>query len=166
MTSCRSRSLPVLLAAAAVLAGCAGYPDRSIQPGISAEQVIARMGPPAARHPAPDGGTRLEYSHPPFGKQSFMVDLDAQGRVTRVEQVLDERQFMRIEPGMTVQQVQALIGRPSERRRGGWQPDEVWSWRHVSPFCTWFQASVDTQGTVTSTGMGPDPMCGRRRSMF
>jgi hypothetical protein len=46
----------------------------------------------------PDGTQRLEFARGPFGRHTYMVDLDAQGRVANVEQVLDARHFARVTP--------------------------------------------------------------------
>ncbi|HQY08456.1 MAG TPA: hypothetical protein PK797_07085, partial [Burkholderiaceae bacterium] len=63
------------LIALVTLTGCAGYSPAALQPGQTAEQVRALMGPPTGEHGLPGGGIRLEYARGPAGLQTFMVDL-------------------------------------------------------------------------------------------
>ena len=85
--------------AGVLLAGCALFADPGrIQPGTPVAEVLAQLGRPSARYPQ-DAGEHLQYSYQPAGQRVFDIDVDAQGRVTRVEQVLDEPLFaQRIQP--------------------------------------------------------------------
>ncbi|RYF32739.1 MAG: hypothetical protein EOO21_06515, partial [Comamonadaceae bacterium] len=58
--------LLVLVAAAAVLAGCAT--GGSVQPGATREEVLAKMGRPRATVALTNGGERLQYSLQPAGQ--------------------------------------------------------------------------------------------------
>ena len=147
-------------ALALLLAACAGYSPADVRPGMSAEQVQALMGAPTGRYPNPDGGTRLEFARGPMGLHTYMVDVDAAGRVTGWKQVMDEREFNAITPGMPVQEMLRRIGRPAQVRGGGWQPGQVWSYRYDGPFCLWWQISV-VGDTVKDAAYGPDPRCER-----
>ena len=80
------------------LSACALHPFSSVSPGMSREQVVSRMGQPSAVL-ALNQGSRLQYSGQPAGQYAFMVDLDASGRVFSARQVLNARDFARIEPG-------------------------------------------------------------------
>ena len=82
---------PGMAVAALLLAGCA-----SPQPGMSREQVLASWGTPTRTVPLASG-TRLQYSGQPTGQIATMVDLDAAGKVVSVRQVLNIRDFSRIE---------------------------------------------------------------------
>jgi hypothetical protein len=62
---------------AALLAGCAGYSAQGITPGQTAAQVEQQLGAPTGRYGLANGGTRLEYARGPYGKHTYMVDLDA-----------------------------------------------------------------------------------------
>lgn len=146
------------LLASALLAGCATYSPQALRPGMTADQVVAAMGPPNARHAQPGGGARLEYARGPMGLHTYMVDLDAQGRMTGWEQVLDDAHFNAIRPGISVQELQRQIGRPSAILPGGYQPGQVWSYRYDSLWCNWWQVSV-VDGVVGSGAYTPDPRC-------
>lgn len=145
---------------AALLAGCAaGYPNAAnLRAGATEADVLAAIGAPNARHAMPGGETRLEYAHGPQGEQTFMVDMDSQGRMIRWQQVLSEDTFNTVTPGMTAAQLQARVGRPGTVGGMALQPGELWVYRYRSMFCTLWQAHL-VQGVVVGAGYTPDPRC-------
>ena len=108
-------NLPVLLAAAVLLAACAT--PAGVAPGTPEVELRSRMGPPAIVLPNPDGSRQLAYPSGPFGTQTFMAYIGADGRLTHVEQVLDDVRFHQIQPGMTRDELLRYIGPPYETGR-------------------------------------------------
>lgn len=143
---------------ALLLAGCASYGPGHLRVGEPAAEVTAELGPPTGRFTRPEGGERLEFARGPFGKHTFMVDLGPDGHVQRWDQVLREDLFYEIVPGMRSEELRYRFGRPSHVN-GIWRGATVWSWRYESPFCQWFQVTVEPDGTVRDAGFGPDPLC-------
>lgn len=160
-TALRTALRTASLAAAGLLAACQTYSPEHFVPGTPLAQVEAAVGPRTAAYPQPDGGQRVEYARGPFGRHTFMVDVDAAGRVTGVEQVLTEANFARIATGHTRDQVLRVIGHPSNVGFIGYQQRALWSYRYDAIFCTWYQVSFDATDTVVDTGYGPDPLCDR-----
>jgi hypothetical protein len=122
----------LLVAAAALVAGCAGSPfgGYNVAPGTTRDAVIARMGPPQRVFRLPNGGERLEYSQQPWGQQAYMVDLDGSGRVLGMQQVLNEPNFQRIVPGQwTRADIEREFGRPAKIDRVTSWPGPVWTYR-------------------------------------
>ncbi len=150
-----------LAAAAAVLAGCVNMSDPTrLAPGARADEIRQSLGEPTGRYPLAGGAQRLEYARGPFGKQTWMLDVDAEGRLTSATQVLTETQFNAIRAGATADEVLRTIGRPSNVGYVGWHKTQtVWSYRYASPFCQWFQVGLSEAGIVEDTGYGPDPIC-------
>src|SRR5213083_1985964 len=110
------RMKTTIAATLVLLAGCAGYgPPPQLAAGSSEGEVVQTMGAPTGRYTLADGQQRLEYARGPYGRHTYMVDLDAQGRVAKVEQVLDARHFAQLAPGQSRDDVLRTIGRPSER---------------------------------------------------
>jgi len=138
------KSLKTLLLACAVLSllwlgGCAVFPVSSLTPGMSRDEVLSRMGPPTAVA-ALAPGTRLQYSGQPSGQFAFMVDLDAAGRVSSVRQVLNEKDFSRIEPGKwTKADVLREFGRPAMVERvASWNGDILtYRWYGIQDMFYW-----------------------------
>jgi hypothetical protein len=151
------------LAAGVLLAGCAGLRSPTFEPGDTAADVRQRMGVPTAEHLLPDGVRRLEYSGGTFGRQTLMVDFDAQGRFVRVENVRDEAHFNAIRPGITVDELRAQIGGPSWVWGVRYRDQTVWSYRFETPFCLVFNVGISPAGIVEDTSYGPDPACGGGR---
>lgn len=145
-----------------VLAGCAGYSPGNMQTGASEAEVRSRMGEPTGRAALPGGGTRIEYARGPMGKHTYMVELDASGRVRGWEQVLTEANFESIPIGAPQADVRWRLGRPSETRVGWRGVGEVWSYRYESLFCRWFQVWL-VDGSVREAAYAIDPMCDEHR---
>jgi hypothetical protein len=143
---------------ALLLAGCAlGAP--SAQPGQSQDEVLARLGAPTGRYAMPEGAQRLEYARGPSGRVTWMIDVDAAGRVTQVAQVLQERYFAQVRDGMPQDALLRLLGRPAQRA-GEWQHRETWSWRFETHECLWFRVTLSADRKVVHGGaMMPDPQC-------
>ena len=111
------------------LGACALHPFSAISPGMTREEVIARVGQPGAVVAIPQG-TRLQYSGQPTGQFAFMVDLDAGGRVLSARQVLNARDFARIEAGKwTRDDVLREFGRPALVDRVASWPGDVLTYR-------------------------------------
>ena len=161
MNTIRSRAVTMLIAAL-LLAGCAGFGPATVRPGHTESAVLAVSGHPTARHAMPDGGTRLEYATGPYGRTTWMIDVDAAGRVSAARQVLQEGFLMGLQgrlPGMPRAELLRTIGSPGERRGGGRQRGEVWSWRYATNDCLWFQVSVGDDGLARDGTFGIDPRC-------
>ena len=150
---------PLSVGTLALLAACAGYaPPADLPVGAPEADVVNRMGPPTGRYPLPNGGERMEYARGPYGRETFMIDLDAQRRVVQWDQVLQRSYFDTLNPGMKADQLLPVIGRPSERV-GMFRNGQIWSWRYYNNDCLWWQAQLDAQGVVTAAGYGIDPRC-------
>ncbi len=154
-----SRLLLPALSAAILLGACAPVPPA---PGTSASDVQAAWGRPTASYALPDGKSRLEYATGPFGRTTWMVDLDAGGRVVASRQVLGEAEFLQVQTAGAISRDELLrwLGTPGERKHGGaLVGGELWSWRYPTNDCLWFQVSLSAAGVVTGSGYGIDPRC-------
>lgn len=148
---------------AALLSGCAS-PVAGLRAGLSEQALIGTLGAPTARYTMA-AGQRWEYASGPYGRTTWMVDLDPSGQVTSWRQVLDEGPLMAVQgrlPGMNRAELLRTLGRPGETRGGGWQGGEVWSWRYPTHLCLWFQVSIGDDGIVRDGAFGPDPLCDAR----
>lgn len=151
------RHAPLLLGAAVLLGACA----TPVPPAATSRaDVLRAWGPPTAIYALPQGGERLEYATGPWGKQTWMIDLDAAGRVTQARQVLTEAELFRLQSaqGLKADDVLRWIGSPGERRkaRGGGQ---LWSWRYDTNDCLLFQASLSAGGELQGGAFNVDPTC-------
>jgi hypothetical protein len=154
-----SRAFGWSVAALAALAGCATrYGPESLSSGASVADITSSLGTPTGRY-AVSGGERLEYARGPYGKHTYMLEVDAQGHLTGWQQVLTEPRFNAIRVGMTRDELLMALGHPSDARALAFQRRTLWSYRYDGPFCQWFQVGLDRQDKVVDTGYGPDPLC-------
>lgn len=161
--------------AALLLAGCAGYGGGDLKPGAATlSEVISAMGEPALAWTNPDGSRQLAYPRGPAGTQTFMAYVAPDGKLQRIEKVLDLDHFSRIRAGMSQDEVLRVLGPPGP----GWtefyarRNELVWSWLSCNDWSRqeFFDAMFDaTTGSARSTArrprlVGPDgiqPVCGR-----
>jgi hypothetical protein len=147
------------LLAALSLAACANYGPSQLRVGQGADEVTQAMGTPTALYALPGGAQRIEYARGPFGRQTWMVDVDAGGRVSAWSQVLTEANFNALPHGITRDELLLRLGTPGERHRIGWQQRDLWAWRYPTNDCLWFTVSLDAGQRVVDSGYGIDPRC-------
>ena len=151
-------SVATLLATVLLLCACAGYAPDNRMLGHHRDQIIQIMGQPSTELATPEGKVMM-YPRGPFGKHTYFVYLNRDGEVERWTQVLDEKNFAQIKPGMRRDEVVAIIGESKAvfglaRDRG-----YVWNYRYITPHCFWFQIEFASDDTVRSTGYGQPPEC-------
>lgn len=160
---------------AAFLSGCAGYGGSNLKAGESSlPEVIASMGVPAMTWKDSDGREQLAYPRGPAGTQTFMVFIAPDGRLERIEKVLDMEHFSRIRSGESdLVSVLRLLGPVSPQNIAYFKArDElVWSWLFCDSWNrqAYFDVLFDaTTGRVRTTQQRPDlrgrdgvsPWCG------
>lgn len=163
----------VSILAAILLVACASYSGTGLKPGESRlEDVLRIMGDPAMRWQEPDGSRQLAY---PRGIHTFMVQVGADGKMQRIENVMHMKIFARIRPGMTKDEVLRILG-PSEPSGTAYfkaRDELVWEWRYcdewneAARFDVLFNGNKETvRSTMSLTdsqrglcGMGGDCIC-------
>jgi outer membrane protein assembly factor BamE (lipoprotein component of BamABCDE complex) len=138
------------LVAAVLMAGCATTGPGDLKPGASADEIRAQMGTPVASYALSNGGKRLEFRG--SGARTYMLDVDASGKLVNWVQVLNETNFRNITAGMTREQVLMTLGQPSNIAPGGRQGGEVWSYHFQNTQCQWFQVGIGADGRTTGNG--------------
>ena len=114
-----------LISAMLVLAGCDRVASGELQPGQSTvADMKQKMGEPANVYKEGDKEV-WEYPLGPEGVRTYMMTVNAQGTLERIDQVLTEANFKRIQPGMTITEVRRILGRNSKEQRFGATPNEL-----------------------------------------
>ncbi len=153
--------LTILLA----LAGCASMFGPPLLPGDSIDTVKLKLGQPTASYSAgPE--QLLEYATGPMGQSTWMAHIGADGRLTRLEQVLTGEKFATIKVGSaTHEDVLRAIGRPAEKSYLALRDFEVWSYRYkeAGVWNSMMHVHFDRAGVVQMMQNGPDPMYEERR---
>jgi hypothetical protein len=154
-----ARGTACVLLATAALAGCGTMTPGGLPPGTPIAEARKSLIGPSAEYPLPGGGTRLEFRQ---GRQTYMLDFDANGRLATSRQVLTPETFATITPGMTEDEVLARIGRPAFVTPIGWQQQQLWSYRFagLEGDCVVFQVAIaNATHRVADTGPNMDPAC-------
>jgi hypothetical protein len=154
---------PMLVALMLAMNACSVlHPPGALPLGTTIDEARHAYGGPTGQYPLPGGGTRLEFAMGSFGKQTFMLDFDAGGRLVANRQVLTPDVFASIKPGMSQIDVLSRIGRPVSVFPIGWQQLHVWNYRFggLEGDCVLFQVSIsNASGLVAEAGQGYDPAC-------
>ncbi|MDR3300492.1 MAG: hypothetical protein LBU43_11000 [Candidatus Accumulibacter sp.] len=123
---------PIAICLALALPACAGYDGRDLKPGESRlADVVESMGTPAMRWKYPDGREQLAYPRGPAATQTFMAFIAPDGRLERIEMVLDDARFARIQSGDDMDSVLRLLGPTTSPRNDVYfkaRDERVWSW--------------------------------------
>jgi len=138
------RKLVNLAILTAMLAGCAGPTGRA----------------PTAIYPDGAGQVR-EHATGPYGQETWMVRLGADGKQLSAEQVLNDARFATVRVGATGKQdMLRTFGRPAETSRVAQQDFEVWSYRYKQGgvWPALMHVHFDRDGIVRMMMNGPDPM--------
>ncbi|MBV9890478.1 MAG: hypothetical protein JO090_06290 [Rhizobacter sp.] len=148
--------------ALAMLAACTTFAPGTLPPGTAIAQARQSLGGVAGEYRLADGGTRLEFRQGMYGKETYMLDFDASGRLVSSRQVLTPENFATIRPGLKRDEVLIRIGHPSYTVGVGYQHVQVWTYRFggMEGDCVVFQVSIsNASGAVSDAGPNTDPAC-------
>lgn len=160
---CRIAGLLIL----ATLAACAGYGGSGLRIGeADVEAVMQVMGPPAMEWQDADGSRQFAYPRGPAGVHTYMVRIDANGKLQGIENVLAPAHFARIRKGMGPQEVLRLLG-PIDPYNGtsyfAARDELVWEWLYCDDWnqlARFYVLFDGTAQTVRSTMSLIDNQCG------
>jgi hypothetical protein len=139
-----------------LVAACATPGPAQLRAGQSEAEMVSAMGQPTGRYPLADGRQRIEYAKGPYGLVTWMVDLDAQARVTAIEQVLTPANFALVRRGMSSQDLLRLLGRPADKSPERGQR-ETWSWRYENNDGQWARTTVYKDQVLEAISLMSDP---------
>ena len=108
-----------------LMAGCDRVATGELQAGQSTvADMKLKMGEPASVYR--EGDKEIwEYPLGPEGVRTYMMTVNAQGTLEKIDQVLVDANFKRIQPGMTITEVRRILGRNSKEQRFGTTPSEL-----------------------------------------
>ncbi len=141
-----------------VLLGACALPQH-VAPGIAEADVLSSLGRPSAVHPLP-AGKRLEYGDQGLNQYTWMVDLDAGGRVVQVRQVRTLSEFFGLRAGEdTIDTVRRGFGSPwrIEHYKGSGLTAWLYPYREDGVWNSMMAVHFDGQGRVARVENGPDP---------
>lgn len=150
-----------LLALLLGLAGCDQQRIKELEEGLATEaDVRARFGQPdniweagdMASLPQPGaaaepGARTLEYNRQPAGNVNYMITIGQDGKMSALRQVLTPENFARVQPGMPMEQVRKMLGKPMKITAYELKQENHYDWRYLNP---------PTTPMIFTAVMGPD----------
>lgn len=147
--------------AAGLLAGCASFDGHSLQPGASAADVEALMGPAADRR-TEGSETWLYFPRQPYGYATYVARIGADGKLIAIEQRLTDENVAKIERNKwTAEQVRELMGPPYTAMNFARMQRDIWEYRYRSlqstvPYALYVQFSPDGVAREVYSMSDPD----------
>jgi outer membrane protein assembly factor BamE (lipoprotein component of BamABCDE complex) len=112
------------------LSGCDAQRISELEEGVSTEaDVREKLGAPEAVWDGPDGAQVYEYNRQPEGYQNYQVTIGPEGKMTALRQVLNERTFALVQPGMMMEEVRKLLGKPMKITTYDLKKETHYDWR-------------------------------------
>lgn len=160
------RMFTAALAAVGFVGACDLQNIAELEPGVSTDaDVREKFGQPEAVWEGADGAQIYEYNRQPEGVVNYMITIGADGVLVKVSQVLTEENFAQVQPGMAMEQVRRLLGKPRKVQTFPLNGATSQDWRfqpkgQTEPMI--FSVAYDRDLRVIRTGTMPDPDLQRR----
>ena len=117
------------------LLGCDPQRIKELEEGIATEaDVRAKFGEPEKIWDGMGEGEGLrvfEYNRQPAGSTNYMISIGPDGKMTALRQVLTPQNFAKIEPGMMMEDVRIMLGKPAKISRFALSKDTHYDWRWI-----------------------------------
>ena len=128
------------------LVGCDQQRIEQLEEGVSTEaDVRTRFGEPEKIWEASDmasipqpgaaaepGARTLEYNRQPAGQVNYMITIGPDGKMSALRQVLTEPNFAKVLPGMPMEQVRKMLGKPMKITPYALKQETHYDWRYLS----------------------------------
>ena len=142
------------------LAGCDQQAIKELEEGVATEaDVRARFGEPENIWDAPNGGRTFEYNRQPAGHRNYMITIGTDGKMSALRQVLTPQNFAKVQPGMMMEEVRKMLGKPARITPFERQGEVAYDWRYLESPNTHmvFTVFFDRDYRVLRTGSVVDP---------
>ncbi len=140
----RHVALMGLLSALLGLVGCDPQRIEALEEGVATEaDVRARFGVPEkiweaadlAGNPFPGataqpGARTLEYNRQPEGQVNYMITIGPDGKMSALRQVLTPQNFALVLPGMPMERVRKMLGKPMKVTPLALKQETHYEWRY------------------------------------
>ncbi len=144
----------------ALLPGCDNQRIKELEEGVSTEaDVRARFGEPEKVWDGADNARIFEYNRQPAGHQNYMITIGADGKMAALRQVLTPANFVKVQPGMMMEEVRRALGKPAKITPYELKKEIVYDWRYIEAPNTAlvFSVTFNPDLKVLRTGSSPDP---------
>ncbi len=158
-----------LLAGLLTLVGCDPQRISELEEGVSTEaDVRTRFGEPEKIWDGEAGARIFEYSRQPAGHRNYMITIGTDGKMIALRQVLTPQNFAKVQPGMMMEEVRKLLGKPMKAVTYDLKKETYYNWRYLENqgnTSMIFSAVMDSNLKVirTESGLDPDGSGGQNR---
>lgn len=159
-SSLKRAAAGALVVAALLLAGCDPQRIESLEEGVATEaDVRAKFGEPEKIWDAPSGGRTFEYSRQPAGHRNYMITIGRDGKMSALRQVLTPENFAKVQPGMMMEDVRKMLGKPMKITPYELKREITYDWRYLDAPNTsmLFTVYFSPDYRVLRSGSTPDP---------
>lgn len=145
-----------------LVGGCDPQNISELEEGVSTEaDVRERFGTPEAVWEAEDGAQIYEYNRQPAGHRNYMITIGPDGRMAALRQVLTPQNFKQVVPGMPMETVRRMLGKPMKITTYEIKRETHYDWRYLdgpnAGDSKIFTVVFDSDLRVVSTGSTRDP---------
>lgn len=157
-----------LIGLVGLLAACDPQNISELEEGVSTEaDVRERFGAPEAVWEGEDGAQVYEYNRQPAGHTNYMITIGPDGKMASLRQVLNPRTFAQVTPGMPMETVRRMLGKPMKITSYALKRETHYDWRYFeSPGVgesKVFTVVFDADLRVISTMSARDPDLDKNR---
>ena len=142
----------------ALIGGCDNQAIRELEEGVSTEaDVRARFGEPENVWDSPAGRV-FEYNRQPQGQKNYMITIGPDGKMAALRQVLTPENFARVQPGLAMEDLRKLLGKPAKVTPYAIKRETEWEWRWLQPPNSpmVFTATLNDDQRVVRSGSAAD----------
>jgi hypothetical protein len=82
---------------------------------------------------AAPGARTFEYNRQPQGQVNYMITIGADGKMSALRQVLTPQNFEKVLPGMRMEQVRKMLGKPMKVTPYALKQETHYDWRYLNP---------------------------------
>ncbi len=149
----------LVLGLVVMLSACDPQRIAELEEGVATEAAVrARFGEPEKIWDAPGGGHTLEYNRQPAGTQNYMITIGPDGKMSALRQVLTPENFAKVQPGMMMEDVRKMLGKPMKITPFALKKEVDYDWRYRRDQQQLiFTVTFDNDYRVLRTGSVSDP---------
>jgi SmpA / OmlA family len=150
------------------LGGCDPQAIKELEEGVSTEaDVRARFGEPERVWDGVSGERIFEYNRQPAGHRNYMISIGADGKMSALRQVLTPENFAKVQPGMMMEDVRKMLGKPMRVVPYELKKETYYNWRYLDAPNTSMVFSAVFNGDMrvvrTESGLDPEGSDNRNR---
>ncbi len=143
------------------LVGCDPQRIIELEEGVSTEaDVRAKFGEPEKIWDGENGVRIFEYNRQPAGHRNYMISIGTDGKMTALRQVLTPANFAKVQPGMMMEEVRKMLGKPKNVVPYELKKETYYNWRYLTDQnnkSMIFSVVMDSNLKVLRTETGIDP---------